>query len=87
MMGGRTGKEEGEKREDEGVSFAIQGGIADNRDYPRDMYSIADLQESSNSSECDWGDPADGVESDIEVLFVFEGGRCLWIGGWGDAVG
>ena len=35
--------------EDEGVSFAIQGGVTDNRDYSRVMNYLADLQRSTNS--------------------------------------
>ena len=35
--------------ENEGVSFAIQGGVTDNRDYSRVMNYLADLQRSSNS--------------------------------------
>ena len=34
--------------ENEGVSFAIQGGVTDNRDYSRVMNYLADLQRSSN---------------------------------------
>ena len=36
--------------EDEGVSFAIQGGVTDNRDYSRVMNYLADLQQRSTTN-------------------------------------
>ena len=51
-----------QKDENEGVSFAIQGGVTDNRDYSRVMNYLADLQRSSNST------------SDVSLHIIGSGG-------------
>lgn len=46
-----TNKSESAQEDKKEVSFAIQGGVTDNRDYSRVMNYLADLQQSNSTSD------------------------------------
>lgn len=53
--------------EDPGVSFAIQGGVTDNRDYSRVMNYLADLRRSNSSS-------SSSSSADVSLHIIGSGG-------------